>query len=317
MVTGAGGFVGSALVSALARGGAAVIAVDRRPLVCPPQVRTSLIADCGPDTRWEEVIAGCDAVVHLAARVHVMRDAAADPLAEYRRVNSAGTLALARQAAAAGVRRLVFVSSVKVNGERTLPGVPFREEDLPAPADPYAVSKLEAEAGLMALATETGMEVVLIRPPLVYGPGVGANFLSMMHWLARGIPLPLGAIKQNRRRLIGLDNLVALITACLRHPAAANQVFLAGDDEALSTTELLRRTAVALGVRARLIPVPIPVLMAGATLAGRRDVALRLCDSLDVDTSKARTLLGWRPPVSVDEGLRRAAAPFLPAGSQV
>jgi nucleoside-diphosphate-sugar epimerase len=261
------------------------------------------------------VIANCDAIVHLAARVHVMHDAAADPLAEYRRVNTAGTLALARQAAAAGVRRLVFVSSIKVNGESTLPGIPFREKDLPAPADPYAVSKAEAEAGLMALASETGMEVVLIRPPLVYGPGVGANFLSMMRWLARGIPLPLGAIHHNRRRLIGLANLVALIRTCLRHPAAANQIFLAGDDEALSTTELLRRTAAALGVRAWLIPVPVPVLLAGAALLGRREVAQRLCGDLDTDTSKARSLLGWRPPVSIDEGLRQAARALLPTGN--
>ena len=245
--------------------------------------------------------------MHLAARVHVMSDGAADPLAEYRRVNVAATLALAQQALVAGARRYVFVSSVKVNGEGTQPGRPYHEIDTPAPADPYAISKLEAEEGLLALAASTSMEVVVIRAPLIYGPGVRANFLRMARWLARGLPLPLGAVTENRRSLLGLDNLVDLILLCLQHPRAANQVFLAADGEDLSTTELLRRTAAALGVHPRLVPVPPAILEAGAAVLGKRAVVDRLCGSLQVDIGKARRVLGWRPPVSVDEGLLRAA----------
>ncbi|HRZ09643.1 MAG TPA: NAD-dependent epimerase/dehydratase family protein [Gemmatimonadales bacterium] len=265
------------------------------------------VGDLGPSTDWREALAGCGAVVHLAARVHVMSDGAADPLAEYRRVNVAATLALAQQALVAGARRYVFVSSVKVNGEGTQPGRPYHEIDTPAPADPYAISKLEAEEGLLALAASTSMEVVVIRAPLIYGPGVRANFLRMARWLARGLPLPLGAVTENRRSLLGLDNLVDLILLCLQHPRAANQVFLAADGEDLSTTELLRRTAAALGVHPRLVPVPPAILEAGAAVLGKRAVVDRLCGSLQVDIGKARRVLGWRPPVSVDEGLLRAA----------
>jgi nucleoside-diphosphate-sugar epimerase len=268
-------------------------------------VRVCRLDDIGPDAQWAEALAGCEAVVHLAGRVHMMRDNAPDPLAAYRRVNTQGTLSLARQAAAAGVRRMVFVSSVKVNGEETGPHAAFSETDAPAPADPYGISKAEAESGLQALAAETGLEVVIVRPPLVYGPGVKANFLAMTRFLARGVPLPLGSVTRNRRSLVALDNLVDLMIRCLDHPAAANQVFLVADGEDLSTTELLRRTAMALGVRPRLIPVPVPVLMAGATLLGRRAVARRLLGSLRLDISKARRVLEWVPPVSVDEGLRR------------
>jgi nucleoside-diphosphate-sugar epimerase len=220
-------------------------------------------------------------------------------------------MGLARQAAHAGVKRFIFLSTIKVNGENTLAGAAFSERDPPAPADPYGVSKAEAEAALMALASSTPMEVIVIRPPLVYGPGVKANLLTMTRWLARGVPLPLGAIRDNRRTLVALDNLVDLIITCLEHPAAANQVLLAGDGEALSTTDLLRRTAAALGVPARLIPVPVPLLVAAAALLGRSEVMRRLCGSLQVDTSKARQLLGWSPPVTVDEGLRRMVTPFL------
>jgi nucleoside-diphosphate-sugar epimerase len=307
LVTGATGFVGRALVQALgARPGTSVMAAVRRDASFPPAVRVTRIDSIGPATDWRAALAGCDAVVHLAARVHVMRDVTGNPLAAYREVNVEGTLALARQAAAAGVRRFIFVSSIKVNGESTPRGGAFRETDPPSPADPYGVSKAEAEGGLRTLAAATGMEVVVIRPPLVYGPGVKANFLAMAQYLARGLPLPLGAVRDNRRTLVGIDNLVDLLVTCLDHPGAANEVFLAGDAEDLSTTDLLRRTAAAIGVRPRLIPVPMPVLSALAGLFGRGDVLQRLCGSLQVDTSKARSLLNWRQPVSVDEGLRRA-----------
>jgi nucleoside-diphosphate-sugar epimerase len=208
------------------------------------------------------------------------------------------------------VRRFVFISSIKVNGESTSLGQAFAADDVADPQDPYGISKHEAEVGLRRLAAESGMEVVIIRPPLVYGPGVKANFQSMMRWLKRGVPLPLGAIC-NKRSLIALDNLVDLIITCLDHPAAANQVFLAGDGEDISTPELLRRLGFALGKPARLLPVPVSLLMAGAALVGRRDIVKRLCESLQVDISKARNVLGWNPPISVDEGFRRTAKSFL------
>lgn len=305
LVTGANGFVGRALVEELLRRGSAVTAAVRREAAFPPGVRVVNIGDIGPATDWREALIGCRAVVHLAARVHVMSEDAADPLAEYRKVNVAATLALAQQAVAAAVRRFVFVSSIKVNGEGTLPGRPYRETDLPAPAAPYGISKLEAEEGLLALVDSTFMDVVILRPPLVYGPGVKANFRTMTRWLALGVPLPLGAVADNRRSLLGLDNLVDLIAVCLHHPSAANQVFLGADGEDLSTTDLLRRAAAALGVRPRLVRMPPAVLKAAMTVLGKRGLVQRLCGSLQVDTGKARSVLGWRPPVSVDEGIRR------------
>ncbi len=268
------------------------------------------VGDLAADADWRDALAGVATVVHLAARVHVMRDAATDPLAEFRRVNVEGTLALARQAATAGVERFVFISSIKVNGEATVEGQRFSADDPPAPRDPYGVSKFEAEEQLRALAAQTGMQVVMVRPPLVYGPGVKANFLSMLRWLHRGVPLPFGAI-DNRRSLVALDNLADLISHCARHPAAANQTFLAGDGEDLSTTQLLQRLARSLGKPARLVPVPPAVLRAGAALLARRDVVERLCGSLQVDISKTRELLGWKPPLTVDEGLRQVASWFL------
>jgi nucleoside-diphosphate-sugar epimerase len=228
-------------------------------------------------------------------------------LGEFRRVNVDSTLNLARQAAAVGVRRFVFVSSVKVNGEATLPGQAFTERDAPAPQDPYGQSKDEAEIGLRELAADTGMEVVIIRPTLVYGLGVKANFAALMRAVQRGWPLPLGAV-HNQRSLVALDNLVDLIVTCLDHPAAANQTFLVSDGQDLSTTELVRGMAQAAGVPARLLPVPVWALQAGASLLGKGDAVQRLCGNLQVDISKARSLLGWVPPVSVEEGLRRAMA---------
>ncbi|MFP4080718.1 MAG: UDP-glucose 4-epimerase family protein [Ectothiorhodospira sp.] len=253
-------------------------------------------------------MAGTDVVVHTAARAHVMADAITDPLSEYQRVNVDGTRALARQAAEQGVRRFVFISSVKVNGERTVPGAPFSSDDEPSPEDAYGVSKFEAEQALREIGAETSMEVVIIRPPLVYGPGVKGNFASMMRWVKKGVPLPLGAVN-NRRSLVALDNLVDLVTTCIDHPAA-NGVFLVSDGEDLSTRDLLRRVGNAMGRPARLIPVPPRLLEAGAVILGKRDVARRLLGSLQVDISKTRDVLGWEPPISVDEGLRRAVEPL-------
>ena len=311
LVTGASGFVGSPVLDSLANHSNFSLraAVRRLNHNLPSKINVIQVGDLAADTDWDAAVQDIDAVIHAAARVHVMRDVAPDSLAEFRRVNVEGTLNLARQAAAAGVKRFIFVSSIKVNGEETPLGKPCRADDLPAPADPYGISKLEAEQGLQQLAKETGMEVVIIRPPLVYGPGVKANFQTMMRWLDKNVPLPLGAI-HNKRSFVALDNLVDLIITCIDHPDAANQIFLAGDDEDLSTTELLQRMSKAMGKPARLIPVPARVLELGAILLGKRDIAQRLCGNLQVDISKAREMLGWTPPVSVNEGLKRAVADF-------
>lgn len=268
------------------------------------------VGDLAVDTDWRAALDGVNAVVHTAARVHMMNDRAADPLAEFRRINVASTLNLARQAVASGVRRFVFLSSIKVSGESTPLDRPFNGDEHPKPNDAYAVSKYEAEERLRQLGKETGLEVVIVRPVLVYGPGVGANFLSMMQWLARGLPLPFGAI-HNARSLVALDNLVDLLRTCLQHPAAPNQIFLVSDGEDLSTPDLLRRTGAAMGRPARLIPVPEFVLRSAATIVGKADVGERLCGSLRVDIGKTRRLLGWSPPVSVDQALRATARHFL------
>ena len=314
-VTGATGFVGKAVVQRLLaddQSRRVVVAVRRDGQQWPENVLPRVTGDLEPSTDWSVALGGVSSVVHCAARVHVMADTATNPLDEFRWVNVQGTLNLARQAAAAGVRRFVFVSSIKVNGEATKPSVPFSADDIPAPMDAYGVSKMEAEQGLREIALQTGMEVVIIRPPLVYGPGVKANFAAMMRWLRRGVPLPLGAI-HNQRSLVALDNLVDLIVTCLTHPAAANQTFLVSDNEDISTTELLRRMGRAMGRPARLIPVPTSWLKLAAAMAGKRLVAQRLCGSLQVDIEKTRRLLGWRPPVSLDEGLRRAMVGIRPS----
>ncbi|XKF14802.1 SDR family oxidoreductase [Halomonas sp. BLK-85] len=256
--------------------------------------------ECGTD--WNQALTGTEVVIHAAARAHIIKDEVQDPLAEYRKVNVEGTLNLATQAAQVGVRRFIFVSSIGVNGN--LSSRPFTETDTPCPAEPYAKSKSEAEKGLWDIHRQTGIDVVIIRSPLVYGPNAPGNFNSLVRWIDRGLPLPLGSI-HNKRSLVALDNLVDLIITCVDHPAAANQVFLAGDGHDVSTTELLRGVGQAMGKPARLIPVPAGMLMFGASLLGEQVVAQRLLGSLQVDISKARNVLGWEPPLSVEEGLRR------------
>lgn len=312
LVTGANGFVGSSLCVRLTRDGVPVRGAVRSLNSKPDGTEALAIGSLSSDTNWTEALKNVEQVVHLAARVHVMTDNSSDPLAEFRRVNVEGTAALARQAAVAGVRRFVFLSSVKVNGEFTEVGEPFSADDIPAPEDPYGVSKYEAEQLLRQIAAETGMEVVIIRPPLVYGPGVKANFESMMRWLARGVPLPLAAVTNNRRSLVALDNLTDLIVTCLNHPAAANQTFLVSDGEDLSTAQLLKRMGAAMGRPARLSYLPPTLLKLGATVLNRPGIYQRLCGSLQLDIVKTIQLLGWTPPLSVDEGLRRAAEGFSP-----
>lgn len=314
LITGGNGFVGRALTSHVLASGCEV----RLSLRQPPRedqivgVETVEIGNLALKTDWTVALRDVDRIVHLAARVHVMNDNSSDPMAEFRRVNVEGTANLARQAAAAGVRRFVYLSSIKVNGEFKQKGRPFTSDDAPAPEDPYGFSKHEAEQLLRQIATETGMEVVIIRPPLVYGPGVKANFESMMRWLARGVPLPLAAVVRNRRSLVALDNLVDLIMTCLNHPAAANQTFLVSDGEDISTADLLKRMGAAMGRPARLFYLPPPLLKLGAIVLNKPGIYQRLCGSLQLDIAKTKHLLGWTPPVSVDEGLRRAAEGFRP-----
>jgi len=302
LITGANGFVGRALVSALSGAGHTVVPAVRRATGLPNQ---TLVGEIGPATDWDRALAGCEAVVHLAARVHVMRDEASDPLTEFRRVNSEGTLKLAREAAKAGVRRFVFISTVKVNGEGR--DEPYRETDVPAPEDAYAVSKWDAEQGLRRVAQETGLEVVILRPPLVYGPGVKANFLRLMRTLRNGWPLPLGAIR-NRRSLLYLGNFVDAIRLCVEHPAAAGQTFLLDDGEAVSTPDLIRALANAMGRPARLLAVPVGVLELAGALLGKRAAVARLTGSLYVDSSAIRSRLGWAPPFSMEAGLATTVA---------
>lgn len=303
LITGASGFIGHATAISLARYGYSVIGVGRRPI---DAIWASRCPDLGSDTDWRTQLDGRNVVVHAAGRAHVLTENLADPLSEFRRVNVKGTLKLAAQAAEMGVRRFVFLSSVGVHGLSTHLDSPFMEDDTPRPHNSYAISKLEAEQGLLDIASATSMEVVIIRPPLVYGPGAPGNFGSLMHWLSRGVPLPLGAI-HNRRSLVALDNLVDFIEVCISNPAAANNIFLVSDGDDLSTTELLRRMGKAMGKPARLIGVSPELLRWGAALVRRPEIAQRLCENLQVDISKARTLLQWVPPLSVEAGLKRAA----------
>lgn len=311
LITGVSGFVGGALACRLLdEGSYRVRGTARRVLsnaLAGLELRQS--PELEPEADWSELLQDVEVVVHAAARVHMMNDQAADPLSEFRRANTEGTLRIARQAVEAGVRRFVFISSIKVNGEESPADRPYSADDVVAPVDPYGVSKHEAEQALLALARETGLEVVIIRPVLVYGPGVKANFQSMMRWLDRRLPLPLGAI-HNSRSLVSLDNLVDLIVTCLQHSAAAGQVFLVSDGSPLSTTQLLCRMGLALGKPARLLPIPAVWLQLIARLLGRPAIAQRLCGSLCVDIEKTRRLLGWEPPVTVDEAMSRTARYF-------
>ncbi|KQN47104.1 NAD-dependent dehydratase [Pseudomonas sp. Leaf48] len=310
-LTGATGFVGGATLRCLlARNYTVIVALRNGSQLLHNQVSTIHVDSIDGATSWKNGLIGVDIVIHTAARVHVMNDADIDPLAAFRRVNVEGTVNLARQAASAGVRRFIFISSIKVNGESTNRGITYSPDDTPAPADSYGISKMEAEERLRELAMETGMEVVVIRPVLVYGPGVKANFLSMIRWLDKGFPLPFGAI-HNSRSFVAVDNLVDLIVTCIIHPAAANQTFLVSDGEDLSTTQLLRKIALGLGRTARLVPIPTGILRGLATLVGKKALTNRLCGSLQVDISKTRSLLGWKPPVSADDALRATARYFI------
>ncbi|MBU3588111.1 SDR family oxidoreductase [Polynucleobacter sp. 31A-FELB] len=302
LITGANGFVGRALVEQSAAMGYQVTACTRKPAVFAESVHNFVVSDFSHQANVCDALKGVDVVIHLAARVHVMKDATENPLVQYQAMNVDATLALAKQAVTLGIKRFIYMSSIKVNGESTAIGVPFTPADYPAPSDPYGVSKMQAEEQLLALARLTGMEVVIIRPPLIYGPRVKANFASMMKWVRSGMPLPLGGI-HNLRSMVFLGNLIDLILVSVSHPDAKNQVFLVSDDEDISVASLIRKLAAAMHVRTVLIPIPSALLKLAASLIGKRSIAQRLCDSLQVDISKTKSLLGWSPPFTLEQGL--------------
>jgi len=318
LITGATGFVGSRLATFLSAqfpGMELRLAVRHRPdeLQVPsvlPAGSIEVVGDINPHTNWTDALDGVDVVIHLAARVHVMNDVSLDPLEEYRNANTLATIHLAQEAAKAGVKRFIYLSSIKVNGEETTSGKSYSEDSKPAPIDPYGVSKWEAELGLEKVCTQTSMEFVIIRPPLVYGPGVKANFQKLMGLVTKGLPLPLGAV-HNQRSMLALDNLVSFITEVTTNPLAANQRFLLSDGQDLSTTQLLKLLAKGMGKSIWLLPVPAFILRAAAQVLGATAAADRLLGSLQIDSSKARQLLQWQPPLSAEEGITIAAKAYL------
>ncbi|MGR2768010.1 UDP-glucose 4-epimerase family protein [Photobacterium ganghwense] len=302
-VTGSTGFVGRQLVDSLnSRSEFEVIRAVRTV-----QYDSDVFFDLGSTFDLIDELQGCEAIIHCAGRAHVMNEFADNPLAEYRKINTASTLQLAQQAAEAGVKRFIFISSIKVNGESTEPGKPFTPNVERAPHDLYALSKYEAELGLRELAEQTGMEMVIIRPPLIYGPGVKANFASLIKLASKGLPLPLGAI-HNQRSMVYVGNLIDLIINCISSPKAANKTFLVSDNDDLSTTQLLSALAKAMGKPSRLIPVPASWLMTVTKLLGKPAIGERLCGNLQLDISETKSCLGWTPPYSVAEGLKQTVS---------
>lgn len=304
LVTGASGFVGCSLCSRLVKSGASIRGVFRSAQADPlSDIEQSLIPSIDGQTDWSATLQGVDVVIHLAARVHVMKDTAADPLTEFLKVNLYGTSNLAQQAASAGVKRFVYVSSVKVNGEQTTVNRPFLESDEPDPQDPYGISKWRAEQDLQRIAGETGLEVVIVRPPLVYGPGVKGNFVRLLSAIDRGIPLPLAGAN-NARSLVYVGNLVDALITCATHPAAAGQTYLVSDGDDVSTAMLVDLIAQSLGRSSRAFRFPPGMLRAAATLLGRAEQMDRLFGSLRVNDEKLRSELAWSPPYTLEQGLR-------------
>ncbi|HAS6358845.1 TPA: NAD-dependent epimerase/dehydratase family protein [Vibrio vulnificus] len=307
LVTGYTGFVGRHLLSTFENLQNINLLGRSQPTKCSQFLKASI--DSSSD--YSVVLDKVSTVIHIAARVHVMNDESDDPLEEFRAVNTAGTMNLARQAAEAGVKRFIFVSSIKVNGESTTGKQAFTAQDTPSPEDPYGVSKAEAEEQLIALGKETDLEIVIIRPPLVYGEGVKANFASLMKLVSKGIPLPFGCITNNKRSLVSVDNLVDLIITCIDHPKAVNQVFLVSDDHYVSTSEMVKEMAIALGKPSWQIPVPAYCYKLVGKLFDKNDVVDRLTGSLQVDISHTKETLGWTPPQTLQEGFKKTAEAFL------
>lgn len=310
LITGATGFVGRHLCVQARQSGLSVRACVRRIKQPIEDVNLAEVGDITSQTDWAKALSGVDVVIHLAARAHVMTETSVDPLSEFYRTNAEGTENLARQAAHAGVKRFVYVSSIKVNGEETNNNRPYTEADVPAPQDPYGVSKWAAEQVLRRIAQETGLKTVVLRPPLIYGPGVKGNFLSMLHALKRRLPLPLGAI-QNQRDLLYIGNLTDALLLCATHPAAVGQTYLLSDGEAISTPELLHKLAATLGTQAHIFPFPPSLLKLAGRILGKSSQIDRLLGSLQVDSDKIRHDLGWEPPYTLQQGLQATAEWYL------
>ena len=311
LLTGATGFVGSAIQQRIVADGNYSLTIAVRNInEQSDTVRIIKVDDLNTNTDWSEALKGVDVVVHSAARVHVMDDKSADPLTEFRKVNVEGTLNLARQAVEAGVKRFIFISSIKVNGEGTELGKPYTEHSKPNPIDPYGISKYEAEQGLLKIAETTSLEFVIIRPTLIYGENVKGNFHSLMKWTYRGVPLPIGRIKHNLRSLISVDNLVDFIGTCIEHKDAKNEVFLISDDDDISTAGLLEEIARGLGVKNKAVNIPAGFINTAASAIGKSGVAQRLSGSLQVDISKAKKLLGWHPKYSTSESIQKTARSY-------
>ena len=303
LVTGANGFVGQAFCKEAIARGINTIAATRRYCEILPNIKCFVVGDIHGETDWSKALKERDVVIHLAARVHVMLDSADDPLTEFRKVNTVGTEQLARSAAATGVKRFVYVSSVKVNGEETIGNQSYSENSLPNPQDPYGISKWEAEQALQRVAEETGLEIVIVRTPLVYGADVKGNFVQLISVLKRGLPLPFASVS-NKRSLLYVDNLVDALLLCATHPEAAGQTYLVSDGEDLSTPDLLHKLSIAMGQTPRLFPFPISLLRLAGYLMGKSKQIGRLLGSLQIDSSKIRRELGWEPPYSLKQGLQ-------------
>jgi nucleoside-diphosphate-sugar epimerase len=312
LITGANGFLGKCLTYALAERGYSVLGAVRRAQVAPCAVPLISVAQINAKTDWRLALANCEAVIHTAAHVHIQRtDSRPGEYYPYRSINVDGTLRLARQAADLGVKRFIFISTIKVNGERTLLGHPFYATDLSLPHGPYATSKWEAEVGLREISQQTGMEVVIIRPPLIYGPGVKGNFQALVRLISKGIPLPFGCLSSNRRSFVGVDNLISLIALCLTHPSAANQTFLVSDNEDVPTAELLKRIGNAVGRSPVLLPVPLNYLNWIMRLLRKSDAFEKITGTLQVDITATCERLGWQPTVSLNDGLLKLASEAL------
>lgn len=325
LLTGATGFVGNAVLKHLMQHVDIDIDLEIRtygrriPVVVKanhvadarPQMLSHVSGECSASARFDQVLDNVDVVIHCAARVHVMNEQSSNPLNEFREVNTAGTMNLARQAVEVGVKRFIFISSIKVNGESTVIGRPFRASDERRPEDFYGQSKSEAEEQLLELAKETGLEVVIIRPTLIYGSGVKANFASLLNLVSKGLPLPFGCITENKRSLVSVKNLVDLIVTCIDHPNAVNQVFLVSDDNDVSTASMVQHMSQALGKSSRLLPVPLWCYRLVGKITGKTDVVNRLLGSLQVDISNTKDTLGWLPPQTLEEGFKETADAFL------
>ncbi|MGL5487456.1 UDP-glucose 4-epimerase family protein [Plesiomonas shigelloides] len=312
LVTGASGFVGLRVLTQASNKGYKLVAQSRSK---QEYAFEQALLDITPETDWQKALVGVDCVVHCAARVHQMQEAEKDALAAYRYVNTQGTLNLARQAALAGVKRFIFLSSIKVNGEETKDGTAFQHDDQNIPTDPYALSKYEAEQQLLALAKITKLEVVIIRPPLVYGEGVKANFLSMMNWVKKQIPLPFGVVR-NKRSLVYLGNLVDLILVCCKHPKAAGETFLVSDNHDVSLTQLLKNIAKEMHISPCLLPVPQTWLHLLLSLLGKSELGSRLCGNLQLDITHTQNTLNWSPPVNHEHGIKRTVNFYLSQSSK-